>query len=102
MPGYDFATNKAKFNEVSVLEFNFKIFFWRRRRSADLGSWRMELWRYDILKDDLHKVVKEVIRDGKAQTLDSYVIPSGSLNEFKQNREACVHVMFANRLGEAP
>jgi hypothetical protein len=33
VPGYDYNNNLISYNQISVIEFNYKIFFWRRRKN---------------------------------------------------------------------
>jgi hypothetical protein len=94
VPGYTFAENKAKFNQISVLEFDYKIYFWRRRRNlAQDKRWEMQLWKYNILQP-AEKRLEQVIHTGVFEggklidRLDEFSVPFPAGSHADEESEA--------------
>jgi len=54
-----FENNNIKFNQISVLDHEYKIYFWRRRRNPkNKKQWQMELWKYDANIEGIPELVE--------------------------------------------
>ena len=45
--GYTYEANNAGFNQISIIQNDFKLYFWRRRKNEETEKFEMQLWRYD-------------------------------------------------------
>lgn len=78
IPGFTFLDNKVRFNQISVLEYDYKIFFWRRIKNPNKDNrWEMQLWKYNIQNNKLEQVIYKHVLEGSTvhDRLDEFTIP---------------------------